>query len=234
MSSSPGRTVRVIGAAFLLGPGLAASVAFAGPTLSLSADARARVPNDEMSVTLAVEREAIQPGQPNEQVNRELADAIERARKVPGVQARLGQFWTQPVMSPQGRVTGYRVRGEVLLTSRNFAELGQLTGTLGARLQIAGVGFQVSNERRNEERARLIGQAAEAFRAKAKATAVAFGLRDYELRTLTLHDGGGPQPRMQAMPMAMADGARAVAAPLPVEGGDSEIVVGLSGSVELR
>jgi predicted secreted protein len=223
-------------------PALAAGLAFAlltgaalaGPTLTLSADARVRVANDEMSVTLAVERDGAQPGQPNEQVQRELADAIERAKKVPGVQARLGQFWTQPSMSPQGRVTGYRVRGEVVLSSRQFAELGQLVGALGTRLQIAGVAFQVSGERRQEERARLIASAAEAFRAKAQATALAFGLKAYELRTLTLHDGGGPQPRYQPAPMAMAEGVRAAAAPMPVEGGDSEIVVGLSGTVELR
>jgi len=213
---------------------LLAGGALAGPTLTLSADARARVPNDEMSVTLAIEREGSQPGQPNEQVHRELGEAIERAKKVAGVQARLGQFWTQPSVSPQGRVTGYRVRGEVVLTSRQFAELGQLAGALGARLQIAGVGFQVSNERRQEERARLIASAAEAFRAKAQATAQAFGLKSYELRTLTLHDGGGPQPRYPSAPMAMAEGVRAAAAPMPVEGGDSEIMVGLSGTVELR
>jgi predicted secreted protein len=220
----------VLGAVLLL-----AGPALAGPTLTLSAEARARVLNDEMTVSMAVEREGPQPGQPSDQVSRELTEAIERAKKTPGVQARLGGISTQPTFSPQGRVTGYRVRGEVVLTSRNFAELGQLAGALAARLQIAGVGFQVSAARRDEERVRLIGQAAEAFRAKAKAAAVAFGLRDYELRALTLNDGGGGwQPRMQPAPMAMADGVRAAAAPLPAEGGDSEITVALSGTVELR
>lgn len=213
---------------------LAAGVARAGPTLTLSAEARARVANDEMTVSMAIEREGAQPGLPNEQVSRELTEAIERAKKAPGVQARLGSIWTQPMVNAQGRVTGYRVRGEVVLTSGDFAELGQLAGTLGARMMIAGVGFQLSRARRDEERTRLIAQAATAFRAKAQATAVALGLRDYELRALTLNDGAGPQPRYMAAPMAMADGARAAAAPLPAEGGESEIVVGLTGSVELR
>jgi len=208
--------------------------AHAGPTLTLSAEARARVPNDEMTVTLAIEREGTQPGAPNDQVARELAEAIERAKKVPGVQARLGAIWTQPTTNAQGRVTGYRVRGEAVLSSRDFAELGQLAGTLGARMQIAGVGFHVSHARRDEERAHLIAQAAAAFRAKAQTTAAAFGLRDYELRALTLNDGGGSPPRYMAAPMSMADGARAAAAPLPTEGGESEIVVGLSRQVELR
>jgi predicted secreted protein len=207
--------------------------ALAGPTLTLSAQARALVPNDEMTVTMAAEREAAQPGPANDQVSRELADAIERAKRVPGVQARLGAFGTQPMANAQGRVIGYRVRGEVVLTSRGFGELAQLAGALGARLQVSGVAFQVSGQRRDEERARLIGQAAEAFRAKARATATAFGLRDYELRALTLNDGGGFQPRFLAAPMVAADGARA-AAPLPAQGGDSELVIELSGTVELR
>ena len=213
---------------------LPVTAAIAGPTLTLSAEARSRVPNDEMIVTMAVEREGAQPGQPNDQVNRELAEAIERARKVPGVQARLGQVWTQPTQNIQGRITGYRVRGEVVLESRNFGDLGQLVGALGTRLQMAGVAFQVSASRRDEERARLIDQAAAAFRTKAQAAARAFGMNGYELRTVTLQDGFGPQPRFQPAPMALADGVRAAAAPMPAEGGDSEIVVGLSGSVELR
>lgn len=213
---------------------LPVTAALAGPTLTLSAEARSRVPNDEMIVTMAVEREGAQPGQPNDQVNRELADAIDRARKLPGVQARLGQVWTQTVQNSQGRITGYRVRGEVVLESRHFGDLGQLVGALGARLQMAGVGFQVSAQRREEERARLIDQAAVAFRTKAQAAARAFGMNGYELRSVALQDGVGPQPRYQPAPMALADGVRAAAAPMPVEGGDSEIVVGLSGSVELR
>lgn len=230
MTTFPRVAALACAAVFALGAGAAQ----AGPTLTLAAEARARVANDEMTVTLAVERDGAQPGPPNDLVNRELADAIERARKVPGVQARLGQFWTQPVFGAQGKITGYRVRGELALESRNVAELGQLTGVLGARMQVAGIGFRVSAQRRDIERDRLLKEAADAFRAKAHAAAGALGYREYEIRTVTLQDGQASQPRFQAQPMAMADGVRASPAPLPVEAGDSEISVGMSGSVELR
>ena len=206
--------------------------AHAGPTLTLSAEARARVANDEMVVAMAVEREGPQVGVLNDQVNREVADSLERARKVPGVQSRVGALQTIPTIGPQGRITGYRVRGELLLESRDFSALGQLAGTLGARLQVAWVSFRVSPQRRTEEQARLLKEAADAFRARSQAAALAFGFRDYELRTLSLDPGHGPMPRMFAQPMAV-EGVRA-AAPMPTEGGDSEIVVGVSGSIELR
>ena len=97
-----------------------------------------------------------------------------------------------------------------------------------------GSSISVISRRRPGKANFVIAQAAAAFRAKAQTTAAAFGLRDYELRALTLNDGGGSPPRYMAAPMSMADGARAAAAPLPTEGGESEIVVGLSRQVELR
>jgi predicted secreted protein len=218
-------------AAFVLAA--AAGLAAAGPTLSLDAQARAAVPNDELLVVIAVERDAPQPGPANDAVLRALEAALAEARRVDGVKARLGPVSTQPLVR-DGRPQGWRVRGEAVLESTRVAELAQLAGRLGERLQLAAVQYRLSAERRQAEEKRLVAEAAKAFRARAAEAARAFGFADYELKSLALHaGGGGPVPRPMAMSVGRG-GAEVAAAPLPADAGESEVVVGVSGSVELR
>lgn len=217
--------------AFAAATGLAAA---AGPTLSLDAQARAAVPNDELLVVVALERDAPQPGPANDAVLRALEAALAEARRVDGVKARLGSVSTQPLVGRDGRPQGWRVRGEAVLESTRTAELAQLAGRLGERLQLAAVQYRLSAERRQAEEKRLVTEAAKAFRARAADAAWAFGFASYELKSLTLHTGGGgPGPRPMAMAAARG-GAEVAAAPLPSDAGESEVVVGVSGSIELR
>lgn len=214
--------------------GAAAPALAAGPTLSLEAQARASVANDELVVVLAMERDGPQPGPSNDAVVRALESALAEARAVEGVKARLGSLSTQPLWGRDGKPTGWRVRGEVVLESTRTAALAQLAGRLGERLQLASVQYRLSAERRQAEEKRLVTEAARAFRARAAEAARAFGYGDYALLTLTLQaGGGGPGPRPMAMAAARA-GADVAAAPLPTDAGESDVVVGVSGSVELK
>ena len=225
------RTLRPLAVtASLLAAALTAGAAHAGPTVTLSADARGRVANDEMVVTLAVERDGTDPGGANDAVVKAMNDAIDRAKKVQGVQARVGSLATHPTFNDKGKPTGYRVRGEVVLESRNFSELASLSGTLAQRMLLAGVAFRASGGLRDQEEKRLLQEAAGAFRARAKAIASAFGMNDYDIRELSVgsRSGGGG-----GRPMAMNEAAMR-ASPLPTEGGDSEVVVSVNGKIELK
>jgi predicted secreted protein len=210
----------------------AAPVMGAGPTLALDAQARASVANDEMVVTVAVERDGPQVGPLNEAVIAQLNAAIAEARAVQGVRARLGSVWTQPGVGREGRPQGWRVRGEVILESTRMDALAQLGGRLGERMQLSGVQFRLSAERRRTEEQRLVAEAARSFRERASEGARAFGFKGYELKEMTLRTGGGAGPRPMSMARGSAD-ASAAAMPLPAEGGDSDVVVGVSGTVEL-
>ncbi len=207
--------------------------AAAGPTLELQADARARVENDEMSVTLAVERDAASPGGANETVLRILDEALAQARRVPEVTARIGGLGTSQNFDREGRPTGWRVRGELVLESRRMKELGALAGTLAQRLQIAGVSYRASRELRDATERRLLGEAARAFRDKAQAGAQAFGYAGYEPREMTVNSGGSP-PLPVFRSAARGDVMAAAAPPVPSEGGQSEVVVTVHGRVELK
>ena len=206
----------------------------AGPTLALDAQARATVSNDELVVVLALEREGPQPGPANDTVLRGLESALAEARAVNGVKARLGSVSTQPIYAREGRTQGWRVRGEILLESTRTAVLAQLAGRLGERLQLSMVQYRLSSERRLAEERRLVGEAAKAFRARASEAATAFGFAGYDIKSLTLNtseSAGSPRPLVMAMARGMAEVS---SAPVPTDSGESEVVVGVSGSVELR
>ena len=206
----------------------------AGPGLQLTHQASRSVANDEMVVMMAIERDGPQVGPLNEAVVSQLNAAIAEARKVEGVRARLGGVSTQPNYTREGKLNGWRVRGDVVLESSRMPALAQLAGKLGERLQMSSVQFRLSRERRRSEEQSLLREAAQGFRDKALQTAQAFGYKGYEIKELVLQPGQGAMPR----PMMMARSAPDMAAaapppPLPDEGGDSEVTVAVSGTVEL-
>lgn len=205
---------------------------WAGPSLDLDEQARATVANDEMVIVLATERDGPQVGPLNDAVLAQLNAAIAEARRTEGIRARLGSVSTQPQYTREGRPQGWRVRGEVVLESQKMAALGQLGARLGERMQLASVQFRLSTERRRAEEQRLLREVAQAFRNKAAQAAQAFGYQGYEIKSLALQPGRVPPPRPVMMSRAN-DGAMAAASPVPEEGGDSDVLVSVSGTVLL-
>ena len=211
----------------------APALALAGPTLHLEASARSELPNDEMVVRLAVERSGPAPEKLNEEVLKALDLALAKAKTVSGVKARLGSVTTQPEWGPQGRRSGWHVRGVVVLEGSDLAATGALAGELSSDLQIAGVSFRLTEAARNREQARLIEEAAAAFKAKAQQVAKAFGFESYELKTINLdHAATTPPPRPMQMEFRAA--AADSAAKVPTDGGDTTVTLTIGGSVELR
>jgi predicted secreted protein len=213
----------------------ATSAPTATPTLQLDAMASATIANDEMVVVLAVERDGQQIATLNEAVVSQINAAIAEARRVDGVRARLGSLSTYPNVTREGKPNGWRVRGELVLESRMLEQLSQLTGRLAEKMQLASVAFRLSSERRRTEEDRLLSEAAKSFQNKAARAATAFGFKSYQIRELSLRPGGNFQPRpvymsrsAEAMPMAAS-----APPPVPTDGGESEVVVSVSGTVDL-
>lgn len=208
---------------------LAPTLAFAEPSLNLNADARSQVGNDEMVVSFSVEREGVDSAPLTDAVLTALNDAVKDAKKTPNVSTRLGNVSTNPNWN-QNKKIGWVVRGELTLTSKDMKALSTLTGNLSQKLQLSGVHFRLSDAKRTEEESRLLKVAAENFKSKAADAAVAFGYPHYVLKELTIGQSGyqsSPRPMMAMMSM------KADRAGVPVEGGDSEVSVSVTGKVDL-
>lgn len=202
---------------------------YAGPVLTLEAGASGKVPNDEMMVTVGTVSSGHNVAALNEEVLSALNAAIRQAQAVPGVKAQLGSVHTQQAWR-DGKQVGWEVHGELLLTSQNMSALAKLSGNLGQQLQLRGVSFHLSENKRRAEETRLLNEAAANFRSRAQAATQAFGYRKYEIEELSLNSPSrfpGPRPMME---MSVA---RTSAAPLPAEGGNTEVQVTVSGRIRI-
>jgi len=205
-------------------------IASAGPTLSLNAQASAKIPNDEMIVTVGTVQSGQNVAKLNEAVLSALNDAIKDAKAVPGVTPQMGNIYTNQDWR-DGKPSGWQVNGEIILRSQDMPALANLAGKLGQKLQLRGVAFGLSEPKRRDAENRLLKEAAAAFRTKAEAAMRAFGYQKYALEELAINDAlQAPPPRPMVLQSAMA---RAEAAPLPSEGGSADVQVTVSGRVKL-
>jgi predicted secreted protein len=210
----------------------APATAQAGPTVQLEAAAHSELPNDEMVVQLAADRSGAVAEKLNDEVLNALNLAIAKAKTVSGVRARLGSITTQPEWGPQGKRTGWRVRGVMVLEGRDLRATGALAGELSEDLQIAGVSFRLTDEARRREESRLLKEAATAFNERARETAAAFGFGGFDLKKLNINHANGSPPR--PMQMEMRATASAAKAYVPTDGGDATVTLSISGEVELK
>ena len=200
----------------------------------LDAVVSAPITPDTAVLTLVAERSGLDASAMTQQINKIMGDAVREAKAVSGVEAITGNFSTNQQYDNRGNVTGWTVRAELILKSKDFALLGKLSGNLGTSLKIVGSGFEVSRDLRTREEALLLKQGLEAFQAKAKTAAQALGFSSYSLREITIQQAqleGGGRPRPMVM---MARAVAAEAAPVQIEAGLTAINLTVSGSIQLK
>lgn len=219
--------------------GLAAAqpspVAWAPPqnVLQLSANGTVEVPQDLLSINLLATREGSDAAAVQAQVKQVMDAALAEARKSaqPGqLDVRTGNFNVHPRYTRDGKTSGWQGSAELVLEGRDFARVSQLAGRLDS-LTVANMSYGLSRETRTRAETEAQTLAIDAFKQKASALAKDFGFGAYTLREVAVNsEQGSPMPRM----MAMKAGAAAADAAVPVEPGKANVVVNVSGSVQLK
>ncbi len=204
--------------------------------LRIEATVASEVAPDLAVVTLAIVREGGDVAPLTRDVNETLARAFADAKGVPGVIAANGGYSTFPRFDSRGSGstrTGWQVRAEMILKSKDFDALGALVGKLSQTLQISGSSFEISPELRAQEGSSLIDRGARAFQDRALAATRAFGYAGYSIREVQV---GSPGQSGGGRPMVVMDAvasSRSVA-PLPVESGRVTLSLTVSGSLLMR
>ena len=225
-----------------LAQSVAQTVAIAAPqnVVSLSAEASREVPQDLLSITLAVTREGPEAAAVQTQLRQALEGALAEARKAaqPGsaLEVRTGAFALSPryVAKPGAggsNISGWMGRAELVIEGSDIAAISQLAGRLNA-LTVSRVAFGLSRAAREKAEAELAGQAIGRFQERAGAYARHFGFDRFSLREVSVSgsDMVSPMPpSLRARPMAagLADESQ------PVEPGKATVSVTVSGSVQL-
>ncbi len=203
--------------------------------LNLSATASAPITPDTAVISLFAERTGADAASISSEINTLMADALREAKQVAGVQAATGNFSTYQQYDNKGKQTGWVVRSELVLKSKDFGVLGKLAGSLSRTLKIANNGFEVSRELKNREEEKLMLLGLELFQTKAKVASKAMGFESYTVREVSLDQANleGNQPRPMMM-MARGASMDAAQADVPMQAGVTTLSLTVRGAVVMK
>jgi predicted secreted protein len=195
--------------------------------VTLEAQVSREVANDQLVAVLAVELHGPDPAALAKMVNARMAEALKQAAAIPAVRARSGNYQTFPRHDRNQRIESWQVSQELRLESADFDAATRLIGKLQETLVVRSMAVQLSTAARRAAEDALIREAIAAFHARADLVRSAIQAAGYRLRTLNIGtSGGAPPPR----PFE----ARALARPVAVEPGESQVTVTATGSIQLR
>jgi predicted secreted protein len=203
--------------------------------VTLEASATAEVPADTLTATLFTEEQGPDPGQLATRVNARIEEALAKAKAEPKVEARSGNYQTTPVYDRGNQITGWRIRADIILESRDFKALGALAGQLQPTLKLWSMTFSLSRRAREAAEASLTNEALARFQEKARAVAKTLGFPGHSLGQISVRTEGPvqPVPMFRTAAAGMAEGMPPPPGPVPVEPGKGSVTVFVSGSVIL-
>lgn len=228
-------------------PGLAQTYPVPPPAnvVALSASASVEVANDWLTLVLSTSREGSDANAVQTQLRQALDTALTEARKVakPGqLEVQSGAFSLFPRYAPPqqrsngaavpGGISGWQGNTELLIQGRDTQAITALAGRINT-LTVARLSFSLSRQARDKVESDVTAQAITRFRERAAAVTQAFGMGSYTLRELSVSGDDPGQPMVRNMmraevgTMAMADSR------LPVEAGNAQVTVNVSGTVQL-
>lgn len=223
------RTLPIAAALLMTASPILAQTPPAPPTVELSAEASRRAPNDLASAGAFHEATGTDTASLARDVNTVIAKALETARAYPDVSTRSSGVSTYPVYGQNGRsIEAWRLRSELHLESRNIAALSELLGKLQGSLSISSLTLQPAPETRDASSDLAATDAIRAFEARAASVAATLG-KTFRLRSLAINYSSSRQPFPPMRAMAMA----ADAAPMPIESGETDVSVSVTGTIEL-
>ena len=197
----------------------------------LSAQQSESVSNDTMHVTLNTYAEMQDPAKLATRINREMQWALDIAKQYPDVKVSTGGYQTWPVTRKEV-TSAWRGQQDLMLESRDTEKLGKLAAQLQEKLKIKSMSFSVSDEKRMAVENRLIDAALDAF--KQRADIIGNNLKANGYRFVDVSVGTSAQRPPVMYQARMASVSMEASDSVAVEGGESDIQVTVSGTVELQ
>jgi predicted secreted protein len=204
--------------------------------VQLSASGMVEVQQDLLVLSLAATKDANEAATVQAQLKQALDAALSEARSnaQPGqFDVRTGPFGLHPRYGKDGKINGWQGRAELVLEGRDFARITAVAGKIQT-MAISHVSFALSREAQAKVEGEAQTLAIEQFKVRAAELAKGFGFSGYSLREVSVNSNEmnpGPRPRMvtaEAKLGALSD------APVAVEAGKAQVIVTVSGSVQMR
>lgn len=219
----------VLGVLFLSGTAGAEEVTHYD-RVNLAVSTQQEVEADTLVVVLFAQAQGEDLPRLTESVNNSIKQAVDRSKRVPGIEVQTLSYQTYPVYQNQ-RLTGWRVRQSMQLESRHIEDLSELLGNLQQLLAIESMRYTISPAQRKQAEEGLITRAIEQFTRRANNVARQLGRKEYRLVNLDINTGGQPVRPMMERAFSAATGGKAVAP--HIEPGTQTLSVSATGTIEL-
>lgn len=207
----------------------AATVPESALRVDLSAEASRPAANDLARATLAAEASGSTPADLAQRVNDAIATALKTAKSYPSVAAKTSGTNTYPNYK-NGRIESWHMRSEIALESSDMAAFSELMGRLQTTLNVTNVQMLPSPATRRQAENEAMLDAIGQFKARAKLLSDALG-KNYTIKQISVGSSG------RVMPVMMRSAAKAMvaeAAPMPLEAGESQVDVTVSGTIAVE
>jgi predicted secreted protein len=196
--------------------------------VNLQAQSERDVPNDQLTVMLAVEAKGKEPANIADKINKNMDWALNKAKKHNDIESRTLSYNTNPIYDKR-TVIGWQANQQLELKSKNITDLTDLVGRLQERLQVKNMNFSPTRETREHYENELIEEAMIAFKQRVKIIKKHMDEKNVRIVNIHVNTGDGrPQPIYAESRMMAMDSKRAPA----VEAGTSKVTVIVSGSVQ--
>ncbi len=196
--------------------------------VNLQAQVERDIPNDQLTVTLAVEEEGKEAAKIADKVNQDMDWALQIATQHKDITSSTQSYSTYPVYDKR-TVIGWRAIQQLELKSINITELSDLVGKLQERLQVKNMRFSPTREVQEQYENELIEEAMVSFKQRVDIVKKHMDQKNVRIVNLHVNTGGGhPQPIYAESRMMAMESKSAPA----VDAGTSNITVTVSGSVQ--
>lgn len=196
--------------------------------VNLQAQAEREVPNDQLTVLLAVEEEEKEAAKIANKINKDMDWALNKTKSHQDIETRSLSYNTYPVYDNR-TVVAWRATQQLELKSTNITALSELVGDLQERLQVKNMSFSPTKETRKRYEDELIEEAMIAFKQRVELVKKHMDNKNVRIVNLHVSTGGGYPVPIYAENRMMAMSSKSAPA---VEAGTSNIIVTVSGSVQ--
>lgn len=208
-----------------------AGVCPSSPMVSLNAVSKDRFPNDRISMTWTIRHESSESGRALQAVTQGVQSAVGDLKGDKRISQIRTDYQTFPQRNREGKISGWEAVGRIVfeMSSDQLID-GSAQLNLGKGFVLDNVQYYMSDESTDKARTQLMKEAMVEFQQKAQVATEGFGFRRYQLSDLSVNDEWQrPQPVFKGRAMASMEMASDYA--MPLEGGDSQMSVSVSGRI---
>ena len=192
------------------------------------------IDNDELTITMGIERNNQDATKLADEINRLMDWAITTAKKSATIHSTGSNYSIRPIYSRDKHLDHWRGNASLTLRSKDTQEMTRLVQVLQEKMTIKSTVNSVSDELREKTVSGMIDSALKKFTDRAQQVTSGLGYKKFRLVSVDINSSGNVPRPVYSMAMARKSVASESIAPPAFESGKSTLTVTVSGTIEME